>query len=76
MWNEEEEKEREINEAKATLIKTKAAIMLAENNWYGCEINIAGLKVGICDNSSVIPALKKHKQEIEKFLKGKPNMYE
>ena len=76
MWNEEEEKQREIDEAKATLLKTKAAIMLAGNNWYGCEVHIAGLKIGICDNSSVIPALQAHKKEIEKFLKGKPNMYE
>ena len=76
MWNEEEEKQNEIKQAEAVLIKTEAAILLASNNWIACEIHIAGLKIGICNNTEIIPALEAHKKEIQKFLNGEPNMYE
>lgn len=73
-WNKIN-KEREINQAKAEITEVDAAILLASNNILACEIHIAGMKIGICDNSKIVPALKFHKSEIEKFLKGEKNKY-
>jgi len=71
----EEMKQRDINEARTTLIKIKAAIELTKANDLSCEINIAGMVIGLSDNSTIIPALKQEAQEIRNYLKGKPNKY-
>lgn len=69
-------KAREKRQAQVDLAKVKAAIILAKNNDLGCEVHIAGLKVGLCNNAKVIPALIHQKQQIEKFLKGQKNEWE
>lgn len=76
MWNEKEQKEREMQQAKAELTQVEAAILLVGNNTLGCEIHIAGMKIGICNNKKVLPALKHHKGEIEKYIKGEENQWE
>lgn len=63
-------------EANRSLIKTESLIRLAEDNTLACTIEIDGIRVGICDNSKVIPALQFHKDEILKFMNGKKNMWE
>lgn len=70
-WDEIEKKN-----AEAEIVKVDAAILLAQNNRLGCEINIAGMTIGICNNKKIIPALKYHKKEIEKYLNGEKNEYE
>jgi len=73
---EKEQKKRKIESAKAELSQFKAALILVGNNTLACEIHIAGMKVGICDNRKVIPALNCNIKQIEKFLEGKPNKWE
>ena len=73
---EEEMKQRDISEAQTTLIKIKAAIELTKANDLACEIHIAGMVIGLSDNSTIVPALKQEVQEIRNYLKGKPNKYE
>jgi hypothetical protein len=72
----DEYRKQEIKSAKAEITQIEAAMLLATNNTLGCEIHIAGLKIGICDNKKILPALKHHKREIEKFIAGESNMYE
>ena len=69
-------KERDINEALSTLTQWKAAEILISNNRLACEIHIAGMELGVCDNSKLLPVVRHNIAEIRKFLKGKPNMYE
>lgn len=64
------------DEACADLTKTNAMLELIKNNSFACEIHIAGMSIGICDNSSLKGALNKHKEEINNFLTGKKNMWE
>lgn len=74
MW--EHSKEQDKQEAEKTLSIIDAAMLLAKNNTFGCEIHISGLVVGLSDNSWIIPILKKERGEIDKFLKGEPNKWE
>ena len=76
MWSEQEQKERDIAEAKVQLTKIEAAIILAKNNDLGCEIHIAGIEIGISNNNKILPVLLYEKAEIKKFLTGKPNEWE
>ena len=73
---EEQMRKRDIREAKTALTLIDAMTILAGNNNLACMIDIAGLRVGICNNKKIIPALKHQKAEIEKFLKGEKNEYE
>lgn len=70
---EKEMRQRIIAEAKIDLATSRAAIELAKNNDLACEIHIGGVTVGLCSNSKIIPALKHHIHEIQKFLKDEPN---
>ena len=72
----EEMKERDIDEAVSTLTQWKAVEILISNNRLGCEIHIAGMSVGVCDNSKLLPVVKQNIAEIRAFIKGKPNLYE
>jgi len=72
----DEYREEEIKSAKAELTKIEAAMLLIKNNTLGCEIHIAGIVINICNNNKILPALKHHKREIEKFIANQPNMYE
>lgn len=73
---EEEMKNRDVDEAVSMLTQWKAAEILISNNLLGCEIHIAGMKLGVCDNSKLLPVVKQNIAEIRAFLKGKPNLYE
>lgn len=63
-------------EAKRGKQACELAIKWARDNELACSVEINGLKIWLCDNSAVIPALKKHIEEIDKYLNNKPNMYE
>lgn len=67
--------EREIMQAKMELAEAKAIIELLKNNDFGCEIHIGNMKMGVCNNSLLIPVVKHQIQEIKKFLAGKPNQW-
>jgi len=62
--------------ARSLLTQIEAAKILITNNHLGCEIHIAGLKIGICDNHMILPILQHNEKEIKKYLKGQPNEYE
>ena len=65
-----------LGEARRNLIMTNAVIELLKNNDIACVIKINGIELGVCQNSVVIPALRHHKSEIEKFLRGEINEWE
>ena len=69
-------KDQDKREAERTLLEIEAAMILAKNNTFGCEIHISGLKIGLSDNTWILAVLKKERAEIEKFLKGEPNKWE
>lgn len=73
---EEEIKERDKESALSLLTQWKAVKVLIGNNTLGCEIHIAGMHLGICDNSKLLPIINQNIIEIKKFLKGQPNLYE
>ena len=57
---EEELRERDKGEALSMLTQWKAVKVLIENNDLGCEIHIAGMKLGICDNSMLLPVINQN----------------
>ena len=73
-----EEFKEYLNKASALseLTQWKAIKVLIQNNTLGCEIHIAGMSLGICDNSKLMPIVNQNISEIQKYLKGKPNMWE
>jgi len=73
MYNELDYKEREISDAKSDLSQINAMLELIKNNELACEIHMCGLKIGLCNNSKVIPAIEYHKNEIIKYLNNEPN---
>jgi hypothetical protein len=76
MYLEQEEKEREIAQAKTELTKLEAIKVLLSNNWLGCEVNVAGLIIGVSENSRLIPVIEAEMAEIAKYLNGEPNTWE
>lgn len=76
MYSEEEMKKREVRSAKAELTQIEAALVLLTNNNLACELHIAGMKIGLSDNSLAVPALEHAKAEIEKYLRGEENQWE
>jgi hypothetical protein len=75
-FNTDDWEKQQIQNAKAELTEIEAMIILASNNTLGCEINIAGLKIGLCNNKKILPILRYQKTEIEKFLQKKKNTWE
>lgn len=71
-----EKREDVIRQAQKELAEIKAMMILAKNNDFGCEIRIAGMIMGVCDNSKIIPILEFQKREINKFLREEENMWE
>ena len=70
-------KQNELREdADVELTKIKALKVLIKNNTLACTISIAGISIGLCDNSRALPLLEFQEQEIKKALNGKPNMWE
>jgi hypothetical protein len=57
-------------EAQRDLTLVEAALVLISNNTLGCELHIGGMRIGLCNNDKIKPALLHHKEEIEKFLRG------
>ena len=68
--------EQEKRQAKHEIKLCKLLIDMAEDNELPCGLEINGIKLWLCDNSKIIPALEAHVKEIMKFLNGKPNKYE
>jgi len=62
-------------QAKIELYEIQLFIKKIENNNLGCHISIDGLIVGLCENTSILPALLYQKKEIIKFLNGKKNKW-
>lgn len=63
-------------EAKRELVSLQAAKLFATNNDFGCEIHIAGVKIGVSENTRILPIIEQEMEEISKFLKGQPNTWE
>jgi len=76
MYLEQDEKEREVNQALSELTKLEAIKVLLSNNYIGCEIHVAGLHMGISDNSRAIPIIDAEMDEITKYLNNEPNTWE
>lgn len=68
--------EREIESAKAELVQWEAMKLLVKNNTIAAEIHVAGMSLGTCKNSSLLPVIQENIGEIKKYLKGLPNKYE
>lgn len=66
----------DLREANNELIMLNAVKELIQDNDLACEISINGITVGLCSNVSVLPAIQKNIEEINKFLKGEPNEWE
>lgn len=66
----------EITQAKTELIRWQALEMLAQNNDLASHIEIAGINLGVCSNKKLIPVIRYNIKEINKFLKGEPNLWE
>ena len=64
------------SEAATEFSMLDAMAILAKNNDLACEIHIAGVKIGLCDNSWILPVLDQQRAEVQKFLDGKPNLFE
>ena len=73
---EQQQKEWDINEARSELTKLEALKVLIKNNELACEIEVAGLSFGLCNNLQILPAIEFQEKEIQKFLKGIPNEWE
>jgi hypothetical protein len=77
MQNSEKDiKKYDIAQAKVELAQIDYALELAKDNDFGCEVQVGGVKICICENLWIIPILKKERVEVEKFIAGKPNKYE
>ena len=63
-------------ELEVAMTEHKALLILLKNNILGCEIHIAGMKVGVCENEMLIPIIYFQINEIKKAMKGKPNKWE
>ena len=70
------EKKRIIMSAKADITRLEAMKVLAKNNDLGCEVNVAGMRIGLSSNKGILPILNAETKEIRKFLDGKPNKWE
>lgn len=68
--------QRDIDEATAELTKLEAMKVLLGNNSFACEVEIMNIKIGICDNSWMIPVIDKQIEEITKFLNNEPNSWQ
>jgi hypothetical protein len=68
--------EHERASAFSELTQWKAIKVLIENNDLGCEIHIAGMHLGVVDNSKLLPIINQNITEIKKYLKGQPNLWE
>ena len=76
MMSPNEIKKQTKKEARRDLIMTNAVIELVKDNDLACVIHINGIELGICQNRKIMPALRHHKTEIEKFLRGSNNEWE
>ena len=76
MWSKEDEKQREIESAKAEITQAEALKVLLSNNTLAAEISIAGMVMGACDNKWLLPVVDKQIEELNKFLNGEPNLWE
>ncbi len=63
-------------EAMADLARANAVLALLKNNEFAAFISICGVELHLCNIQDLIPAVKKHKKEIKKFLKDKSNKWE
>ena len=75
MVTEENLKKHEIILAKRALTILEAIKVLLNNNDLACEIHIANLKIGISENSRMIPIVDFEIEEINKFLAGEESSY-
>ena len=48
---------------------------MLKNNELACSIRVGKLEMSVCNNSKLIPAVKHHVKELQKFIDGEPNEY-
>lgn len=70
------QRDLDIEDAKKELTECQAMKVLLSNNDLAATIQISGMKMGTCDNSWLIPIVDKQMEELNKFLDGKPNLWE
>lgn len=69
-------KEREVNQALAELTKLEAMKVLLGNNTIGCVVRVAGLRMGVSENTRMIPIIDAEMNEIVKYLNNEENTWE
>jgi hypothetical protein len=70
------QRELDIQDAKKELTQCEAMKVLLANNSLAAEIQISGMRMGTCQNAWLIPIVDKQIEELNKFLNGKPNLWE
>lgn len=68
--------DQDIREAKMTIAKWKAVLVLLEEDLFAAHITICEFDMGVCDTKDLIPVVRQNIAEIQKFLDGKPNKWE
>lgn len=76
MYRTEHPTNKGVKEAKRELIMIDAMISLVQDNDLACTVSINGISIGLCENIEVLPALKSHRLQIERFLADMPNAWE
>lgn len=69
------QRDLDIEDAKKELTECEAMKVLLSNNSLAAEIHIAGMRMGTCHNSWLIPIVDKQIEELNKFLNGKTNLW-
>jgi hypothetical protein len=70
------QRDHDLEDAKKEITECEAMKVLLSNNSLAAEIHIAGMRMGTCDNSWLIPIVDKQIEELNKFINGKPNLWE
>ncbi len=70
------QRDLDIEDAKKEITECEAMKVLLSNNSLSAEIHIAGMRMGTCDNSWLIPIVDKQIEELNKFLNRQPNLWE
>jgi len=72
----EHKRQTDEAEAQVELSKINAMKILLSNNLLACEVEICGVKLGVCENEWLLPVIQKQKEEIDKFLRREENKWE
>jgi hypothetical protein len=68
--------EMDVQDCKREKTELEAAQKLCENKKIAIELNVAGLKIGLCNNAAIMELLRKEYEERQKALDGEDNEWQ